>query len=118
MADRHDDAETYAEFRKAVNMTPAAIEKFLDTEDSKRVGWKGEDGKGSGESVGHKSGKRIVEIKRKKKADLTADDYAHMRKVVSYVARHSKQGPKSKADVKTSDWRYSLMNWGNDPLKA
>lgn len=118
MAGKDDDAETYAEFRKAVNMTPGRLEKWLDTEDSRRVGWKGDDGKGSGESVGHKSGKRIVEIKRRKKADLTADDYAHMRKVIAYVARHSQQGPKSQADVKTSDWRYSLMNWGNDPLKT
>ena len=110
-----DDAETYREFKAAVNMTPAAIETFLESDDSKRVGWKGEDGKGSGESVGHKSGKRIVAIKRKAKAELTADDYAHMRKVVSYVARHSAQGPAK--DKKHSDWRYSLMNWGHDPLK-
>lgn len=113
MADGH--AKTYDDFKTAVNMTPAAIETWLETEDSKRVGWKGEDGKGTGESVGHKSGKRIVEIVRAKKSDLSDDDYAHMKKVVSYVARHSKQGPAK--DVEHSDWRYSLMNWGHDPLK-
>jgi hypothetical protein len=59
----------------------------LETEDSRRVGWKGDDGNGSGESVGHHSGRRIVEIKRKRKADLTDADYAHMRKVIGYVAR-------------------------------
>ncbi len=115
MATKDDQAETYAAFKEAVNMTPAAIEKFLDTEDSRRVGWKGDDGKGSGESVGHKSGKRIVEIKRKKKAELTEEDYRHMAKVVGYVKRHMAQGPEK--DVKTSDWRYSLMNWGHDPCK-
>lgn len=113
MAD--DQAETYRNFKTAVNMTPAAIEKWLETEDSKRVGWKGEDGKGTGESVGHKSGKRIVEISRATKGDLSDDDYAHMKKVVSYVARHCKQGPAQ--DAEHSDWRYSLMNWGHDPLK-
>ena len=66
-------------FADAVNMPPAAIEKFLDTEESKAVGQK----KGGGESVGHASGRRIVEIRRKKQADLTDDDYAHMKKVVS-----------------------------------
>ena len=112
----HDDADTERDFHDAVNMTPAELEAFLDTDDSKRVGWKGEDGQGSGESVGHKSGRRIVEIKRKKKADLTADDHAHMRKVVGYVKRHLAQG--GPADDKAhSDWRYSLMNWGHDPLK-
>lgn len=110
-----DQSEIYKAFNDAVNMTPAALEKFLDTAESKAVGFKGEDGKGSGESVGHKSGKRIVEIKRKKKADLTDDDYAHMAKVVGYVNRHMKQGPEK--DVEHSRWRYSLMNWGHDPLK-
>lgn len=110
-----DHADIYAAFKQAVNMTPTAIEKLLDTEQSKGVGWKGDDGKGSGESIGHKSGRRIVEIKRKNKADLTDADYAHMAKVVGYVKRHSAQGPEK--DVKTSRWRYSLMNWGHDPCK-
>ncbi len=99
-------------FADAVNMPPAAIEKFLDTEESKAVGQK----KGGGESVGHASGRRIVEIRRKKQADLTDDDYAHMKKVVSYVRRHLAQGG-PKDDAEHSDWRYSLMNWGHDPLK-
>ena len=118
MPDESDKrAETYAAFKKAVNMTPAAIERFLDTKESKEVGWKGDDGKGSGESVGHASGRHIIAIKRKKKADLTAGDYQHMAKVVGYVSRHMAQGPEHKADVKDSRWRYSLMNWGHDPLK-
>jgi hypothetical protein len=40
-----------------------------------------------------------------------------MRKVVGYIRRHTKQGPPEKADTETSRWRYSLMNWGHDPLK-
>ena len=110
-----EHADIYAAFGDAVNMTPAAIEEFLDTAESKDVGFKGNDGKGSGESVGHKSGKRIVEILSSKKAELTDDDYAHMAKVVGYVKRHLAQGPEK--DVKTSRWRYSLMNWGHDPCK-
>ena len=117
MADTCDGQQKiYAEFNDAVNMTPAELETFLDSDDSKRVGWKGEDGQGSGESVGHKSGKRIVEIKRKKKADLDDDDYAHMKKVTGYVHRHLAQGGPAE-DKEHSDWRYSLMNWGHDPEK-
>jgi len=110
-----DRAETYDAFHDAVNMAPAELERWLDTDDSKRVGWKGEDGSGPGESVGHKSGKRIVEIKRTKKADLSDDDYGHMKKVVGYVARHLAQRPEG--DVSDTNWRYSLMNWGHDPVK-
>lgn len=115
MAD-DDHERIYKDFGDAVNMAPAELEHFLDSDDSKRVGWKGEDGQGSGESVGHKSGKRIVAIKRTNKADLTDDDYAHMKKVVGYIRRHLAQGGPDK-DKAHSDWRYSLMNWGHDPEK-
>jgi hypothetical protein len=110
----HDDdkRKTIAEFRQAVNMTPAQLEKWLDTEDPKRVGQK----RGSGESVGHQSGRRIIGLLHKPAADLSEDDLGHMHKVVGYVHRHLAQGP-SKIDPATSDWRYSLMNWGHDPQK-
>jgi hypothetical protein len=32
------------------------------------------------------------------------------------VQRHLAQEP-AREDVETSAWRYSLMNWGHDPLK-
>ena len=102
------------DFDEAVNMTASELKKWLQTKESKGVGWKGEDGKGAGESVGHASGRRIITILGKAKADLTADDFAHMRKVVGYVHRHKAQEP---SNVATSRWRYSLMNWGHDPLK-
>ena len=41
-----------------------------------------------------------------------------MVKVVGYVHRHLAQGPQNNADVQESRWRYSLMNWGHDPLKG
>lgn len=94
-------------------MAPAALEKWLGSDKSKKVGWpKDRDGD---ESVGHHSGRRIVEIKRKSKADLTDGDYAHMRKVVGYVHRHLAQRPDG--DITETPWRYSLMNWGHDPTK-
>jgi len=112
MADDH--ATIWDEFKDAVNMTPAALRKHLDSEESKEVGQK----KDGDESTGHEMGRRILAIKDKKKADLTDDDYTAMRKVVGYVHRHLKQGgPKDKDAVKDSPWRLSLMNWGHDPLK-
>ena len=111
-----DHEQTYKAFHEAVNMPPGALAKWLETEHSQEVGWKGEDGHGEGESVGHHSGERIIEIAHKKKADLTDDDYAHMAKVVGYVHRHLAQGGPAE-DVEHSRWRYSLMNWGHDPCK-
>ena len=109
------DAETtIEEFRAAVNMTAHQLEKFLDSPESKEVGQK--KGGDDSESTGHASGRRIVEILGKNKGDYADDDIKHMAKVVSYVHRHSKQRPEG--DVKETPWRYSLMNWGHDPLKA
>jgi hypothetical protein len=101
-------------FRDAVNMTPEEIEDWLATDESRSVGVSG-DGD-DGESVGHRSGRRIVEILREEKAERSDDDHEHMRKVAGYVARHSKQRPDG--DVTDTKWRYSLMNWGHDPLKT
>ena len=109
-----DRQRVTADFAAAVNMTAAELRAWLATEDSRRVGWKGSDGSRR-ESLGHASGRAIVEILCKPRKELTDADYAHMRKVVGYVRRHLAQEP---ANPATSRWRYSLMNWGHDPLKA
>ena len=106
-----DHIKIAKDFRAAVNMAPAELEEWLDTDQSHAVGFKKG---GTGESVGHASGRRIIAILRKRKPELDDDDYAHMRKVVGYVRRHSAQRPDN---IVTSRWRYSLMNWGHDPLK-
>ena len=103
--------DIYAEFKRDVNMTASELEHWLKTEKSQSVG----QDSGDGESVGHKSGEHIIRLLHKKKADITPDDEAHMHKVHAYVSRHSAQRPAG--DVSDSRWRYSLMNWGHDPLK-
>jgi DNA topoisomerase VI subunit B len=107
-----DDDDTYAEFSDAVNMTAKQLEKWLDTDESQEVGQKKG---GDGESTGHEMGRRIITLLNTSKGDLSDDDYAAMRKVVGYVKRHSAQRPDG--DVTDTPWRYSLMNWGHDPLK-
>jgi hypothetical protein len=105
------DDDVRADFDDAVTMTAHQLEQWLETDESKAAGQH----KGGGESTGHASGRRIVQLLRKKKGDLTDDDRAHMRKVVGYVHRHLAQRPSG--DVEHTTWRYSLMNWGHDPLK-
>ncbi len=106
-----DDEQVYQEFKKLVNMTPKEIENWLKTDESKSVGIDS----GDGESKGRKSGKNIIDIKQTRKSDLSDEQYAHMAKVNSYIKRHSAQAPKGEQE--DSRWRYSLMNWGHDPLK-
>ena len=104
-------AEIWDDWSQAVTMNPDRLERWLETEESRSVGDTG----GDGESTGHASGRRIVQLLRTNKTDLTADDAAHMRKVVGYVHRHLAQRPSG--DVTDTPWRHSLMNWGHDPLK-
>jgi hypothetical protein len=101
---------TIAEFRQVVNMTFKELDSWLDTNESKEVG----QFDGENESIGHKSGQRIVQLLQKKD-DYTEDELSHMKKVISYVHRHTAQRPSG--DIEHTRWRYSLKNWGHDPLK-
>jgi len=106
--DRHRIA---LQFQEAVNLEADELEAWLETEESRSVGWRRD---GRGESVGHASGRRIVRLLRSPEHDLTDADCRHMRKVVGYVNRHLAQRPGG--DVTQTRWRYSLLNWGHDPL--
>lgn len=105
-----EDKTIVAEFKKAVNMTPKSLEAWLQTPESKKVGFK-EDG--ANESVGHESGRKIIAILEKKQSEYTDEDVQHMHKVVGYIKRHLAQKPDG--DITDTNWRYSLMNWGHDP---
>lgn len=107
-----DRGRIWRDFCAAVNMDAGELEEWLKTEASRAVGWKKG---GAAESVGHASGRRTLGILRMAQEELAEEDYRHMRKVVGYVRRHLAQAP---ANTVTSRWRYSLMNWGHDPLKG
>jgi len=108
-----DSRVVIADFKQAVNMTPKALAAWLETPESKEVGFKSTEG---GESVGHQSGKKIILLLGKPNADYTDSDLAHARKVAGYVHRHLAQRPAG--DISQTHWRYSLMNWGHDPLSG
>ncbi len=108
---RADRQAIAAAFRSVVNMTAGELVRWLETDESRRVGFRRD---GANESVGHASGRRIAEILEKRATELAEEDYAHMRKVVGFVRRHKAQRPEN---IYTSRWRYSLMNWGHDPTK-
>jgi len=111
MTKRDDElAEVWDDWKQAVNLTASELGDWLETDESRSSGESH-----GGETTGHRSGRRIVGLLQKRKDELTQDDIDWMRKVVGYVARHSKQRPDG--DVTETTWRYSLMNWGHDPKK-
>ena len=100
----------FADFKQVVNMSANTLAAWLKTSESKAVGSKASEGS---ESIGHRSGKRIIALLGKTQAEFTSSDIAHARKVIGYVHRHLAQRPAG--DVSRTYWRYSLMNWGHDP---
>ena len=107
-----DTKKVIADFKEAVHMTAQQLPDWPETDESREVGYKGDKG---GESVGHHSGRRIIDIFGKKMSEYTEDDLRHMAKVVGYIHRHLAQRPEG--SIEETSWRYSLMNWGHDPAK-
>ena len=112
---RHPDDERRIRetFESLQTLTPPELAAWLETEESRAVGMVR---RGESESVGRQSARRILAIRATPTEDLTDADYDHMRKVIGYCRRHLAQRPFG--DVTRTRWRYSLMNWGHDPLKA
>lgn len=108
-----DDAAALSrEFHRLVNLTPRELAAWLERPESRRVGMVR---RGEAESVGRQSARKILAILATPEGDLTEAQYAHMRKVIAFHRRHLAQRPAG--DVTDTRWRWSLMNWGHDPLK-
>lgn len=107
-----DEPKIAKAFDEAVNMSATEIQLWLETAESRSVGITKP---GQAESVGRQSARRIIAILSRPRDALSDVDYAHMRKVSGYVRRHRAQRPLR--DITQTRWRYSLMNWGHDPLK-
>lgn len=105
-----EKARIRAVFAALCNMDADALEAWLETEESGKVGFVRP---GESESVGRQAGRRLAAILRLPPGALGDEDYRLMRKAIGFVRRHRAQEP---ANIVTSRWRYALMNWGHDPL--
>ncbi len=85
-----ENKKAVGEFKKAVNMTAGKLEKWLDTEESKKVGYK--DG-GEGESVGH-------QVRRKnRRAFGQRTSRLHGRRFEAYSQSHRLHSSSSGAET-------------------
>ncbi|TKA83903.1 hypothetical protein B0A55_00098 [Friedmanniomyces simplex] len=115
-----DDETVIQEFNELVNMSADELKDWLGSEESAGSGWDKDDG--SGETIGHESGRKIIQILEKNPekgpSKYGADeDIPHMRKVVAYCKRHLAQEGKAKQDPDSKSAR-SLRNWGHDAQKT
>ena len=108
-----DEAEVREAFHALVNMTQGELKAWLKKPESHKVGMTRP---GETESVGRQSAKKIIAILGSRVDDLTDADYRHMKKVIGYCRRHLAQRPWG--EIKDTRWRWSLMNWGHDPLRG
>lgn len=114
------DAQTVIEeFNQLVNMSPDELKDWLGSEESTGSGWSKDDG--SGETIGHESGRKIIKIleknPKKDPGKYDEDDVDHMRRVVAYCKRHLAQEEKAKKDTNSKSYK-SLKNWGHDAQKT
>ncbi|KAF2836486.1 hypothetical protein M501DRAFT_1033585 [Patellaria atrata CBS 101060] len=114
------DRETVIEeFNELVNMNSEELKEWLSKEESAGSGWAKDDG--SGETIGHESGRKIIQILEKNpKKDpdqYDQDDIDHMRRVVAYCKRHLAQEETAKKNTDSRSYK-SLKNWGHDAQKT
>ncbi|KAK4550201.1 hypothetical protein LTR36_003168 [Oleoguttula mirabilis] len=114
-----DDETVVQEFNELVNMSADELQEWLGSEESAGAGWSKDDG--SGETIGHESGRKIIEIleknPKKDPSKYDEEDVQHMRKVAAYCKRHLAQEGKAKQDPNSKSAK-SLKNWGHDPQKT
>lgn len=111
-----DKNSVIEDFENLVNMSSSELDSWLKSEESISSGWK--NNPDDSETIGHGSGKKIVEmLKKKEKGEsYSTEDIDHMRKVVSYNKRHLAQESSQKKNPESRSHR-SLKNWGHDPSK-
>ncbi len=103
------DDELWDDFHRVVNMTSRELQDWLMVEAA------GEEAEEVPEHAGSPLGHRVLEILRKRRADLTPDDVAVMDKVVDKVM--SQRGVDLEPTAGQAAWRHKLMSIGHDPLK-
>ena len=67
------EEQVWDEWSELVNICPAELERGLETDEGREVGDRSE-----GKSTGHRSGRRIVALRRMTKDDLDPDDWDYM----------------------------------------
>jgi len=109
MAKTHVSDELWQGFHRVVNMTSRELEEWLRVESS------GETTEALPDQAGPETGRHVVAILGKRRADLTDDDIAVMKSVVDRIRVERRDDLESAAGDQA--WRRRLMSVGHDPLK-
>jgi hypothetical protein len=109
---RNDSAfvETWETFHDLVNMTsPELRDWLLNTPD-------GADTYAPEPDIDiHALGMQVLQIKQKRRMDLTGTDLDTMRQVITLIETRLQNPPE--ADIQDDPWRDTLMTLGHDPAR-
>ncbi|MFE0019427.1 DUF3140 domain-containing protein [Amycolatopsis sp. NPDC059021] len=110
MAAAHQvDEQLWAEFHEVVNMTSHELSEWLRTRSA------GEGTEELPDRAGTPTGRHVLEVLRKRKGDVTAEDERVMRAVVDRVRAERRADLEPTAGQ--AHWRHRLMSLGHDPLR-
>ena len=109
MAKTQVSDELWEEFHRVVNMTSRELEEWLRADSS------GETSEALPDQVGPETGRHVLAILGKRRADVTEDDIVLMESVVDRIHLERRDDLESTAGDQA--WRHRLMSVGHDPLK-
>ncbi len=109
MAHVEVDPGLWAEFHRVVNMSSRELRSWLRTDSA------GERTEQLPDHAGAETGRRVLQVLRKRRTDLDADDEQTMRTVVELV--HAERGGEPTSTPGPSEWRHRMMSIGHDPLR-
>ena len=108
MTDALERDALWDEFHSVVNMTSQELAAWL------RTRYAEEETEPPAERSGSPTGRHVLEILQKRRADLTEDDFRVMYEVVDSVSA----GREHERDADGTHRRHRLMTLGHDPLRA
>ncbi len=97
-------------FHEVVNVSASMLDQWLDGDEARACGGVPAP---DDELAEHVPGRRVVDVLRTPRGDLTAMDVAFMRRVVVHVEQQLAARPEEPEAVER--WRCSLLGWGHDP---
>lgn len=111
------DMEVYNKWKQLVNMTPAELQKFMDSKEGKQAGLSKEKAKQLGIKHGRESAEWILRMKKTPVNEWTPEMWRWARRQNNFISRMSgNKGPLYKNGQKTRK-HTALLIWGNDPEK-
>ena len=115
---QEEKKETYAKWRKLVNMSRSELERFYNSEEGKVAGLTPQEAEEAGIDSGRESARWIMKMKSTKVADWTPMMWKWAKKQISFISRMSgNKGKLVDENGQKTRKHLSILIWGHNPNK-